>query len=547
MLLPTLGNPTRATSAISLSSSSSQRSSPASPCSAKLGARRRLDRKLALPRPPWPPRAACQRSPVCGQVGQQGAVLGPDDRARRDVDDRVLAGPAVLPLAAPVGARCRPGGAGGRGRPAARPRCGRRRATPTPPSPPLPPSGPPRGTWASRRIETAPAPPSPPRTFSCASSTNPDTTAQATDRRTGEHPGQGRFEPTCRETLNSPVCRPMVGGAARPPRPSHPGPGHHLLHTTAPPLPWHRRPGARRRHHRGRHRRARLLPPHLRDDRRLVVPSSATTSSRAAPPPGSAPRRRWPTTPTPTTSAPDGQEEPRRACGGDADPRRGLQGQRLRRPAHHWTARAGPPPLASATSTTASTSRSGSDCLRLRELLGPGRLLVPRHPQDRRPGCQLAPRLRRRLDHGPPRPPHRHRHVQRRTTHHPLRAPDRAQGPMIAHRRRRGRTGPPPLAERGSVRSSSSPSWSPCWPSSPSGRSSSASSGSTPTRAWARRAPALASEPASATSRRPTTTSSPPSGRRWTPSGTLEKLRTGHRLQGRTLDGDPATNCLKRH
>ena len=41
----------------------SQRSSPYSPCSAKLGARRAFDRKRALPRPPRPPRAASQRSP----------------------------------------------------------------------------------------------------------------------------------------------------------------------------------------------------------------------------------------------------------------------------------------------------------------------------------------------------------------------------------------------------------------------------------------------------------------------------------------------------
>ena len=70
MLLPALGKPTRATSAMSFSSRSSQRSSPTSPCSANDGARRRLDRKRALPRPPWPPRAASQRSPADDQVGQ---------------------------------------------------------------------------------------------------------------------------------------------------------------------------------------------------------------------------------------------------------------------------------------------------------------------------------------------------------------------------------------------------------------------------------------------------------------------------------------------
>src|SRR5205823_10043537 len=44
----------------------------------------------------------------------------------------------------------------------------------SPPLPPSPPSGPPRGTCASRRNDTAPAPPSPAFTWSCASSTNPD-------------------------------------------------------------------------------------------------------------------------------------------------------------------------------------------------------------------------------------------------------------------------------------------------------------------------------------------------------------------------------------
>ena len=69
--LPTFGKPTRATSAMSFSSSFSQRSSPCSPCSANVGARRWLDRNLALPRPPRPPAAASQRSPWLTQVGEQ--------------------------------------------------------------------------------------------------------------------------------------------------------------------------------------------------------------------------------------------------------------------------------------------------------------------------------------------------------------------------------------------------------------------------------------------------------------------------------------------
>src|SRR5690606_18981868 len=43
-----------------------------------------------------------------------------------------------------------------------------------------PPSGPPSGTCASRRMETAPAPPSPPLTLRPHSSTNPDTADHAT-------------------------------------------------------------------------------------------------------------------------------------------------------------------------------------------------------------------------------------------------------------------------------------------------------------------------------------------------------------------------------
>ena len=52
-----------ATSASSFNSRRSQRRSPNSPCSAKAGARLRLDRKRALPLPPSPAAAASQRSP----------------------------------------------------------------------------------------------------------------------------------------------------------------------------------------------------------------------------------------------------------------------------------------------------------------------------------------------------------------------------------------------------------------------------------------------------------------------------------------------------
>src|SRR5207244_3159616 len=62
---PAFGKPTSAASAISFSSSCNHRSSPYSPCSAKLGARRAFDKNRALPRPPRPPRAASQVSPWC--------------------------------------------------------------------------------------------------------------------------------------------------------------------------------------------------------------------------------------------------------------------------------------------------------------------------------------------------------------------------------------------------------------------------------------------------------------------------------------------------
>ena len=74
--LPALGNPTSATSAMSLSSMSSQRSWPFSPCSAKAGARRRLERKRALPRPPWPPSATMKRVAVARQVAHHRARRG---------------------------------------------------------------------------------------------------------------------------------------------------------------------------------------------------------------------------------------------------------------------------------------------------------------------------------------------------------------------------------------------------------------------------------------------------------------------------------------
>ena len=61
--LPTLGYPTRPTSARSFISRRSSFCSPGSPSSAKVGALLRLDANFALPRPPRPPRAMTSRWP----------------------------------------------------------------------------------------------------------------------------------------------------------------------------------------------------------------------------------------------------------------------------------------------------------------------------------------------------------------------------------------------------------------------------------------------------------------------------------------------------
>ena len=89
----------------SLSSSRSQRSSPTSPCSAKLGARRRLDRKRALPRPPRPPSAASQRSPAWTRSASTSPSRVVHDRALGHGHHEVVARPAPwLLLALAVGA-----------------------------------------------------------------------------------------------------------------------------------------------------------------------------------------------------------------------------------------------------------------------------------------------------------------------------------------------------------------------------------------------------------------------------------------------------------
>ena len=104
MDLPTLGKPTRATSAMSLSSRRSHRSSPTSPCSAKAGARRRFERKRALPRPPRPPSAASQRSPGWRRSASTVPCWSRTHGALGHGHLEVASAPPVLALPLPVGA-----------------------------------------------------------------------------------------------------------------------------------------------------------------------------------------------------------------------------------------------------------------------------------------------------------------------------------------------------------------------------------------------------------------------------------------------------------
>src|SRR5437660_8930989 len=177
VLLPALGNPMGATSAMSLSSMSSQRSSATSPCSAKEGARRRLDRKRALPLPPRPPRAASHRSPAATRSASASPPLlrttVPSGTFTTASAPRAPCLPFPWPWP-PFSAR-----RWGWSLKASSEATSRSATSHTsPPEPPSPPSGPPRATWASRRKLMAPAPPSPPLTWSWASSANSGTHAR---------------------------------------------------------------------------------------------------------------------------------------------------------------------------------------------------------------------------------------------------------------------------------------------------------------------------------------------------------------------------------
>src|SRR5215207_1744475 len=174
--LPTFGKPTSATSARSLSSSRSHHSSPTSPCSAKAGARRRLDRKRALPRPPRPPSAATKRSPAA----TRSASTSPS-RSRTTVPTGTFTTTSSPP--APwrrLPMPCVPSSARRNGwslNASSEATLWSATRTTSPPLPPSPPSGPPLATWASRRNDTEPAPPSPALTCRLHSSTNWDTRA----------------------------------------------------------------------------------------------------------------------------------------------------------------------------------------------------------------------------------------------------------------------------------------------------------------------------------------------------------------------------------
>ena len=97
--LPTLGKPSRPTSASSLSSRRTVRSSPGVPGSALRGARSVDVAKWMLPRPPLPPWATTQRSPCVAQIADQLAGRVVEHlRAGRDAQHDVLAAAPYLSL-----------------------------------------------------------------------------------------------------------------------------------------------------------------------------------------------------------------------------------------------------------------------------------------------------------------------------------------------------------------------------------------------------------------------------------------------------------------
>src|SRR3954454_6311268 len=168
---PALGKPTSPTSATTLSSRTTVRSSPGSPRSAKPGAFRLAEASAALPRPPFPPAATTisvpgpMRSPRTAPRSSVTTVPSGTCSTRSSPCAPLRLAPAPCP---PFEAR----------------RCGlwwkstrvvtsgsTRRIT-LPPGPPLPPSGPPSGLNFSRCTEATPLPPRPAVTFNVTRSTN---------------------------------------------------------------------------------------------------------------------------------------------------------------------------------------------------------------------------------------------------------------------------------------------------------------------------------------------------------------------------------------
>ena len=150
-------------SARSLSESVSQSSSPSRPFSANVGAWRVELLKQTLPRPPSPPRATSRRWPSTHEVAQQLALgvahLGADGHLHEQLRP---VGAALVGAAA--------GAAVGGAEVVLVAEVARswswRVATSTtsPPGAPSPPSGPPLGTYFSRRKLMEPLPPRPART-----------------------------------------------------------------------------------------------------------------------------------------------------------------------------------------------------------------------------------------------------------------------------------------------------------------------------------------------------------------------------------------------
>src|SRR3984957_381916 len=169
--LPALGKPTRPMSATALSSSTSSRSSPGSPLSAKPGALRGADARAALPRPPRPPAAAMNWVPV----PTRSATMSPSlVRTTVPVGTLMIRSSPAAPL------RFEPSP----WRPLSAFLTGRRWKSSSveldastsritlPPRPPLPPSGPPSGLNFSRWTDAQPFPPWPACTRSDAWSAN---------------------------------------------------------------------------------------------------------------------------------------------------------------------------------------------------------------------------------------------------------------------------------------------------------------------------------------------------------------------------------------